>query len=414
MPLPEVIVAAGPAAVEHFLEFFAAQIANDRTRAAYGRAAGRFLAWCGARGLGLRAIAPLHVAAYIRTHPGSAPTVKQHLAAIRSLCDWLVVQQVLPANPAAAVRGPKHVVTKGATPVLTPAETRALLDGIDTGTRVGVRDLALLSVLVYSFARVSAARFGRRGSRRTCRTGDAGARAADRRSRVAEDDEAVRPDVGRGLARRDRAHRDLKDTDENYVAAFSGDDAGIKVLRQKMRTPSRERRLALFERGNDRCPLCLTSFTRKDVEEGRATLEHVPAKVLGVGDPIEMCLTCLTCNREAGRVEEAAAGARGEQKLQITVEGLDDAAGMPLAHTGYATVDGADRENREATVVRELAQPVGEVAFPRPAQPRDLMCGDIVEEAPREIEAPEVLRRVPLHHERRDALVDGAGAQEAR
>ena len=55
--LPAVIVDAGPAAVERFLEFFAAAIANDRTRAAYGRAAGRFLGWCGARGLGLRAIA---------------------------------------------------------------------------------------------------------------------------------------------------------------------------------------------------------------------------------------------------------------------------------------------------------------------------------------------------------------------
>ena len=98
--LPEVIVDAGPAAVERFLEFFAAAIANDRTRAAYGQAAGQFLGWCGARGLGLRAIAPLHVAAYIRTHPGSVPTVKQHLAAIRALCDWLVVHQVLPVNPA--------------------------------------------------------------------------------------------------------------------------------------------------------------------------------------------------------------------------------------------------------------------------------------------------------------------------
>ena len=155
--LPEVIVDAGPAAVERFLEFFAAAIANDRTRAAYGQAVGQFLGWCGARGLGLRAIAPLHVAAYIRTHPGSVPTVKQHLAAIRAICDWLVVHQVLPVNPAAAVRGPKHVVTKGATPVLTPAEARALLDRIDTGTRVGLRDRALLSVMVYSFARVSAA-----------------------------------------------------------------------------------------------------------------------------------------------------------------------------------------------------------------------------------------------------------------
>ena len=106
--LPEVIVDAGPAAVERFLEFFAAAIANDRTRSAYGQAAGQFLGWCGARGLGLRAIAPLHVAAYIRTHPGSVPTVKQHLAAIRALLDWLVVHQVLPVNPAASVRGPKY------------------------------------------------------------------------------------------------------------------------------------------------------------------------------------------------------------------------------------------------------------------------------------------------------------------
>ena len=155
MALPAVIVDAGPVAVERFLEFFAAQVANARTRAAYARAAGRFLSWCAARGLGLRAIAPLHVAAYIRTHPGSAPTVKQHLAAIRVLCDWLVIHQVLPVNPAAAVRGPKHVVTKGATPVLTPAETRSLLDGIP-GSLVGLRDGALLSVMVYSFARVSA------------------------------------------------------------------------------------------------------------------------------------------------------------------------------------------------------------------------------------------------------------------
>ena len=87
---------------------------------------------------------------------GSVPTVKQHLAAIRMLCDWLVVNQVLPVNPAAAVRGPKHVVAKGATPVLTPAEARKLLDHIDTGTLAGIRDRALFSVMLYSFARVSA------------------------------------------------------------------------------------------------------------------------------------------------------------------------------------------------------------------------------------------------------------------
>ena len=66
-------------------------IANARTRAAYGRAVGQFLGWCEARGLRLRDVSPLHVAAYIQTHPGSVPTVKQHLAAIRMLGDWLVV-----------------------------------------------------------------------------------------------------------------------------------------------------------------------------------------------------------------------------------------------------------------------------------------------------------------------------------
>ena len=154
--LPALIVDAGPDAVARFLEFFAGRIANERTRAAYGRAVGQFLAWCEARGLGLDTVSPLHVAAYIRTHPGSVPTVKQHLAAIRVLCDWLVVSQVLPVNPAAAVRGPKHVVTKGATPVLTPAEARKLLEHIDTGTLAGLRDRALFSVMLYSFARVSA------------------------------------------------------------------------------------------------------------------------------------------------------------------------------------------------------------------------------------------------------------------
>ena len=154
--LPQVIVDAGPAAVGRFLEFFAGRIANARTRAAYGRAVGQFLGWCEARGLGLRDVSPLHVAAYIRTHPGSVPTVKQHLAAIRMLGDWLVVNQVLPVNPAAAVRGPKHVVTTGATPVLSPAEARKLLETIDTSAPAGLRDRALLSVMLYSFARVTA------------------------------------------------------------------------------------------------------------------------------------------------------------------------------------------------------------------------------------------------------------------
>ena len=134
--LPRLIVDAGPVAVEKFLEFFAARIANASARGRrMGGPWGSF--WRGARRGAWRstAVSPLHVAAYIRTHPGSAPTVKQHLAAIRMLGDWLVVSQVLPVNPAAAVLGPTHVVTTGATPVLSPAEARRLLAADSTRAR---------------------------------------------------------------------------------------------------------------------------------------------------------------------------------------------------------------------------------------------------------------------------------------
>ena len=154
--LPVVIQEAGPPAAKRFVEFFAATIRNPNTRAAYLRATRTFLDWCAACGLRLAQIEPLHVAAYIESHPGAVPTVKQHLAAIRHLFDWLVVGQIVPVNPATSVRGPKHVIKKGTTPVLTSADTRQLLDSIDTSHVVGLRDRALIGVMVYSFARVGA------------------------------------------------------------------------------------------------------------------------------------------------------------------------------------------------------------------------------------------------------------------
>lgn len=106
----------------------------------------------------LREIQPVHVAAYVETLQArlAAPSVKQHLAALRRLFDWLVVGQVLPANPASVVRGPRHSVKKGKTPVLTAEEARALLDAIDTATPMGLRDRALIALMVYTFARVGA------------------------------------------------------------------------------------------------------------------------------------------------------------------------------------------------------------------------------------------------------------------
>jgi site-specific recombinase XerD len=104
----------------------------------------------------LDAIRPVHVAGYIESLRLAAPTVKQHLAAVRMLFNWLVVTQVIPMNPAAAVRGPKYVAKRGRTPVLSPEEARHLLDSIDISTLIGLRDRASIGVMVYSFARVGA------------------------------------------------------------------------------------------------------------------------------------------------------------------------------------------------------------------------------------------------------------------
>jgi len=147
-------------AARRFVEFFTANIRNPHTRRAYAHAACEFAGWCERNDLcELRDIEPIHVAAYIEGLQKrlSAPSVKLHLAAIRMLFDWLVLGPVLATNPASAVRGPKHKVKKGKTAVLTPDEARALLGSIDPCSPVGLRDRALIGLMVYSFARVGAA-----------------------------------------------------------------------------------------------------------------------------------------------------------------------------------------------------------------------------------------------------------------
>jgi integrase/recombinase XerD len=62
----------------------------------------------------------------------------------------------LDTNPAHAVRGPKYSQKKGKTPVLDREEARALLAAIDTGSLTGLRDRALIGVMVYTFARIGA------------------------------------------------------------------------------------------------------------------------------------------------------------------------------------------------------------------------------------------------------------------
>jgi site-specific recombinase XerD len=147
-------------AAKRFIEFFTANIRNRNTRTAYAHAVSEFAAWCARNKLNeLRDIEPVHVAAYVESLQSrlSAPSIKQHLAGIRMLFDWLVVGHVLLVNPAAPVRGPKYSVRKGKTPILGAEEARALLDSIPASSPVGLRDRALIALMVYTFARINAA-----------------------------------------------------------------------------------------------------------------------------------------------------------------------------------------------------------------------------------------------------------------
>jgi site-specific recombinase XerD len=143
-----------------FFEFFTANIRNPNTRRAYAKAATDFLAFC--RDIGVtdfRAIAPSHVGVWVEQlgQEQSVPTVKQRLAAIRHLFDWLVNGHVMATNPAHTVRGPAFSRRTGKTPVLTPEEARQLLDSIPADTISGRRDRALIALMTYTFARVGAA-----------------------------------------------------------------------------------------------------------------------------------------------------------------------------------------------------------------------------------------------------------------
>jgi integrase/recombinase XerC len=158
--IPAIVAGAGEHARFRFLEFFTANIRNPNTRRAYARAAVDFLDWCAARQVHqLAEIRSIHVAGWIeeRGRSRSAPTVKQGLAALKHLFDWMVTGQVIPSNPAASVRGPSHKVKRGKTPVLSPEEARQLLDSIDVTTPIGLRDRALIALMVYSFSRIGAA-----------------------------------------------------------------------------------------------------------------------------------------------------------------------------------------------------------------------------------------------------------------
>jgi site-specific recombinase XerD len=275
--IPSLIAAAGEAAQRQTLEFFTARLPNAHTREAYGRAVARFCAWCDGHGVELTAISAPLVAAYVQGlgHELGIASVKQHLAALRHWMDWLTERGVLSVNPAAAVRGPRHVVQEGKTPVLERDQARRLLEVLDgTGLRT-LRDRALIAVMLFGFVRVGAVV----------------------KMRVRDFDDAggdawlVLEEKG-GKQRRLPAHHLVRDALRAYVAAAA--------LEPRSKAP-------LFQSA-PRTALGLSgkALSRHDV------LAVVKRRCAGAGLPANICnhsfrATGITIHQEnGGRIEDAA------------------------------------------------------------------------------------------------------------
>lgn len=155
--LPVLVSRAGRAAAFVWDEFFAGEVRNPHTRAAYERADRQFLAWCVHSGIeDLARVAPGDVGRYQDQLAGGIPKKKQHLAAIRRYFDLLVTRHVVILNPAASVRGERYAVVEGRTPEISVEQARRLLRSMDTSTVVGLRDRAVIGILIYTAARVGA------------------------------------------------------------------------------------------------------------------------------------------------------------------------------------------------------------------------------------------------------------------
>jgi site-specific recombinase XerD len=277
LTIPSLIAAAGEAAQRHTLEFFTARLPNAHTREAYGRAVARFCAWCDMHGVELAAVSSPLVAAYLQglKQALSVASVKQHLAALRHWMDWLTERGVLVSNPVAAVRGPRHVVHEGKTPVLERDQARRLLEAVAGDDLASLRDRALIAVMLFGFVRVGAV-----VKMRVRDFDDAG-------------DEAwlVLEEKG-GKARRIPAHHLVREALRAYVAAAA--------LEPRCKGP-------LFQSAPRKAPgLSGKALSRSDV------WAMVKRRCAAAGLPANICnhsfrATGITIHQEnGGRIEDAA------------------------------------------------------------------------------------------------------------
>jgi integrase/recombinase XerD len=153
---PPAIMAAGAGARFAWEEFFLGKIRNGHTRAAYLRAVRRLLAWCEQESIEIARLTPGALGIYFDELPGSVPSKKVHLAAIRSFFDVLVQRHIVPLNPALSVRTERYSAIEGKTPEITVEQARRLLGSIEPASVTDYRDRALIAVLIYTAARAGA------------------------------------------------------------------------------------------------------------------------------------------------------------------------------------------------------------------------------------------------------------------
>ncbi len=163
IPPPVLIERSGSAARFAWEEFIYGTIRNTHTRVAYERAIRRFLDHCEKLGKGLPRISPRDVGGYLDGLDLAPATKKLQLSAIRHFFDTLVTRHVVVLNAAASVRGERLQVIEGKTPEITVQQARKLMQSIDASTVVGLRDRAIIGILIYTAARVGAVSRLRRG-----------------------------------------------------------------------------------------------------------------------------------------------------------------------------------------------------------------------------------------------------------
>ncbi|GAA4469538.1 tyrosine-type recombinase/integrase [Novipirellula rosea] len=154
--VPAIIGRAGAGAKFAWDEFFFAKVRSPHTRRAYLRSINRFLGWCDEQSLELKHVSPADVGQFMDSLDLAVSSKKQSLAAIRHFFDGMVNRHAVILNPAASVRGERYSVVEGKTPEITVKQARVLLQSIDATDVVGLRDKAIISILIYTAARVGA------------------------------------------------------------------------------------------------------------------------------------------------------------------------------------------------------------------------------------------------------------------